>query len=126
MNLIVQVAQLQVRIAKRSKRAKRIQTVYDDKGAGAGERARAGHKRKASSFARDLTDISSKGAKRMRYDANQRQKEIKTGKSFGSKRGVKSPAGKKGVRSPAGKKGVRAPKGKAFGKPQKSKKSKFE
>lgn len=69
---------LQARIAKRNKKEKRIRTVHDNVDShGSGK---PGQKRKPSNFTTDLTDTSRKGAKRMRYDANVRQKEIQTGK----------------------------------------------
>lgn len=111
------VALYQARLSKRNKKPKRIRTVYDNDAID--QAPRAGQKRKASNFTNDLTDVSRKGAKRLRYDANVRQKEIKTGRIHKKQDGK---GGKKGGKTVKGAKGgVRAPKGKAFGKPQKGK-----
>ncbi|XP_077284561.1 dead-box helicase Rs1 [Arctopsyche grandis] len=113
------VALYQARLSKRNKKQKRIRTVYDNDDLN--QKAKAGLKRKASNFTDDLTDVSRKGAKRMRYDANVRQKEIKTGKVH--QRGGKKPNKMAGGNRKG--KGIKSPKGKAFGKPQRGKKSTF-
>ncbi|PSN35787.1 hypothetical protein C0J52_09481 [Blattella germanica] len=74
---ISKVAAVQARLAKKKERPRSL-------------------KRKKSSFAHDLTDVSQKGAKRMRYDANFKQKMDKknskkggAGKVFGQKKSGK-------------------------------------
>ncbi|XP_075223174.1 dead-box helicase Rs1 [Lycorma delicatula] len=71
------VAALQARIAKRKRQHKKMKTVIDYKD---NLNAKGGQKRK-SSFARDLTDVSKSGVKRLRYSANkQMRQEKKTSK----------------------------------------------
>ncbi|XP_063237022.1 probable ATP-dependent RNA helicase DDX27 isoform X3 [Bacillus rossius redtenbacheri] len=73
---LTKIAQLQTRMAKRRSKPKKIRTVPDS-GGGTGSSRQAGggsQKRKKSSFSKDLTDVSLRGAKRMRFDANKKQK----------------------------------------------------
>lgn len=101
-------------MAKRNKKQKRINTVVDQEV----NKQPRGQKRKLSNFATDLTDFSRKGVKKLRYDANLKQKETKLGKN--NKFGNKKKQGK--GQNKISKKGVKLPSGKAFGKPQKGKK----
>ncbi|CAB3249056.1 unnamed protein product [Arctia plantaginis] len=120
------VALLQSRMAKRTKKQRRIRAVEDDD-----DRPRFNankqnitKKKKQTNFANDLTDTSRSATKRLRYDANKTQK----GKGIGERPG-KKPTGKpsKGFGGKPGKGGGGKPgKGKpskAFGKPQASKNS---
>lgn len=90
------VAMLQARTAKRMKKPKKMSTIYESASS-----HKTGIKRKRSSFADELTDVSSKGSKKFRHEANTHNK---------NKAKNKNKTGK-------------AP-GKAFGKP-KAKKSRF-
>uniref|UniRef100_A0A6M2DNR5 RNA helicase n=1 Tax=Xenopsylla cheopis TaxID=163159 RepID=A0A6M2DNR5_XENCH len=106
------VALVQARLAKRKNKPKKIRTCIDGF---QGERATSGKKRK-SNFANDLCDVSNKGAKRLRYDANVKQKQDKMAKQkFGkNKAKVNSKFNKKGNKNTS----------KVFGKPT-AKKNKF-
>ncbi|XP_012281293.1 probable ATP-dependent RNA helicase DDX27 [Orussus abietinus] len=69
------VAAYQARLAKKKNKLKKIRTVVDiDYRASKG----GSLKRKKSSFVDDLTDISRKGVKRMRHEANDKRKEKST------------------------------------------------
>lgn len=91
------VALLQARLAKRKSKPKKLRKCLDggdvNKGGGAGV------KRKRSNFANDICDTSNKNVKRLRYDANFKQKQ--TSQAKGKKKGGG---------------------GKAFGRPQAKKK----
>ncbi|XP_011296721.1 probable ATP-dependent RNA helicase DDX27 [Fopius arisanus] len=66
------VAEIQARAAKKSGKLKKIRTVIEN----GGMRQYNGPKKRAkSSFASDLTDIGRKGVKRLRYEANKKQKQ---------------------------------------------------
>nr|XP_023020447.1 probable ATP-dependent RNA helicase DDX27 [Leptinotarsa decemlineata] len=96
-NELNKVALLQAKLAKRKQKQKKIATVKDDTLAAV---AASGKKRK-SHFA-DLVDTSQKKAKKLRYDANFKQKmKNKEGKNKSNKKTVK--------------------KGKSFGRPQQKK-----
>ncbi|PNF39978.1 putative ATP-dependent RNA helicase DDX27 [Cryptotermes secundus] len=69
---ISKVIALKARLAKKKERPRKIKAVIDHKVHGSGKTSSL--KRKKSSFTIDLTDVSEKGAKRMRYDANVKQK----------------------------------------------------
>lgn len=90
------VALLQARMAKKKSKPKKLRTCTDDQRAG-GDGNKVGVKRKRSNFTDNFCDTSSKNAKRLRYDANVKQKGKMKGKKGGSG-------------------------GKAFGKPQAKKK----
>lgn len=93
------VALLQARLAKKKSKPKKMRTCVDDINRADGQK---GVKRKKSNFVDDFCDTSQKNAKRLRYDANSKQK----GK------------GMKGKNKGAA--------GKVFGKPQaKKRKSRF-
>ncbi|XP_001602245.2 probable ATP-dependent RNA helicase DDX27 isoform X1 [Nasonia vitripennis] len=111
------VAAYQARMAKRSNKLKKIRTCVDDVETPYTHKQKA-NKRKASSFANDLTDTSRKGVKRMRYEANdkKKQKTFNKGKSFGGKSGGKSFGEKSGGKSFGGKSGGKSFGGKSGGK----------
>lgn len=84
------VMALKARLAKKKDRPHKIRAVVDHKAHDS--RKTGSFKRKKSSFAQDLTDVSKKGAKRMRYDANVKQKmdrmnstKVGTRKAIGQK-----------------------------------------
>lgn len=99
------VALLQARLAKKKTKPKKIRSCPDEL-VDAGK----GTKRSRSNFTDDLTDVSKKGVKRMRYEAN------KHGKSKGKPPGRGFKAGAKGGAKKGG--------GKMFGKPQQKKSKK--
>ncbi|XP_014231682.2 probable ATP-dependent RNA helicase DDX27 [Trichogramma pretiosum] len=66
------VAAFQARLAKKNIKPKKMRSCVD---ATAPEDRAAGKKRKASSFASDLTDTSRKNVKRMRYEANTKKNQ---------------------------------------------------
>ncbi|XP_035730261.1 probable ATP-dependent RNA helicase DDX27 [Vespa mandarinia] len=66
------IAAYQARIAKQKSKAKKIRTVVDKSGYNVNNKG--SKKRSRSSFADDLTDTSNKNVKRMRYEANKKQK----------------------------------------------------
>ncbi|XP_047367312.1 probable ATP-dependent RNA helicase DDX27 [Vespa velutina] len=66
------IAAYQARIAKQKSKAKKIRTVVDKNGYNVNNKG--SKKRSRSSFADDLTDTSNKNVKRMRYEANKKQK----------------------------------------------------
>ncbi|KAK0088661.1 hypothetical protein PV325_011080 [Microctonus aethiopoides] len=68
------VAAYQARLAKNNNKLKRIRTVVDDDINRRGSKTNGPNKRAKSSFAADLTDTSKKGVKRLRYEANSKQK----------------------------------------------------
>ncbi|KAG8229852.1 hypothetical protein J437_LFUL009127 [Ladona fulva] len=74
------VAALQVRLAKRKSKPGRLRTVPFE-GNNKGKAGNAASGKRKSSFAEDLTDVSRKGVKRMRYEANVKQREEKNAKS---------------------------------------------
>nr|QOS47369.1 DEAD-box DDX27 [Locusta migratoria] len=81
------IAALQARLAKKKSRPKKLRTLIDTPSQPYGQK-NSSSKRKKSSFAEDLTDVSRKGAKRLRYEANFQKKmekvnKKKTGKVFG-------------------------------------------
>ncbi|KAK0181624.1 hypothetical protein PV327_003894 [Microctonus hyperodae] len=71
------VAAYQARLAKNNNKLKRIRTVVDDDINRRGSKTNGPNKRAKSSFAADLTDTSKKGVKRLRYEANSKQKSKK-------------------------------------------------
>lgn len=75
---ISKVIALKARLAKKKERPHKIKAVIDHKVHSSGKTGSL--KRKKSSFTIDLTDVSEKGAKRMRYDANVKQKMDKMNK----------------------------------------------
>ncbi|XP_015429519.1 PREDICTED: probable ATP-dependent RNA helicase DDX27 [Dufourea novaeangliae] len=76
------IAAYQARLAKKKNKQKKIRTVVEDNKSTNNRRAAV--KRPKSSFAADLTDISKKAVKRMRYEANTKKNQSKTkgGHSF--------------------------------------------
>ncbi|XP_032671763.1 probable ATP-dependent RNA helicase DDX27 [Odontomachus brunneus] len=67
------IAAYQARLTKRKNKPKKIKTIIDDSNR---DFSRKGSlKRSKSSFAADLTDTSKKSVKRMRYEANTRNKQ---------------------------------------------------
>ncbi|XP_021914153.1 probable ATP-dependent RNA helicase DDX27 isoform X2 [Zootermopsis nevadensis] len=96
---ISKVIALKARLAKKKDRPRKIKAVIDHKAHNSGKTGSL--KRKKSSFAQDLTDVSKKGAKRMRYDANVKQKmdklsskKVGPGKMFGQKKTEQKNRGK--------------------------------
>lgn len=79
---ISKVIALKARLAKKKERPHKIKAVIDHKVHSSGKTGSL--KRKKSSFTIDLTDVSEKGAKRMRYDANVKQKMDKMNKKGGA------------------------------------------
>ncbi|XP_066591378.1 probable ATP-dependent RNA helicase DDX27 [Prorops nasuta] len=67
------IAAFQARLAKKSNKPQKIRTVADNNELIS--QTKGPNKRSRSSFANDLTDVSKKGVKRMRYDANVKQRE---------------------------------------------------
>lgn len=106
------VALVQARLAKKKNKPKKIRSCVDGF---QGEKATPGKKRK-SNFTNDLCDVSNKGAKRLRYDANVKQKQDKmTKQKFGKNKSRDAPKfNKKGNKNA----------GKVFGKPQAKKSNK--
>ncbi|XP_046385363.1 probable ATP-dependent RNA helicase DDX27 [Ischnura elegans] len=68
------VAALQVRLAKRMNKPSRMRAVADYGNNSKETKSKFSGKRK-SSFAEDLTDVSRKNVKRIRYEANKKQRE---------------------------------------------------
>lgn len=97
-NEIEKVALLQARLMKHKSKPKKLKICVDEPERG----GKAGVKRKRSNFGDGLWDTSNKNAKRLRYEANAKQKQKKNQK--------KSKVKGKGA-------------GKAFGKPQAKKKN---
>nr|CAD7406072.1 unnamed protein product [Timema cristinae] len=83
------IALLQARLAKKNKKPKKLRVIVDPV-----DNKKRLLKRNKSSFTQDLTDVSKKGAKRMRFDANFKQKMDKMSsnkpgsgqKAFGQKK----------------------------------------
>ncbi|XP_049789458.1 probable ATP-dependent RNA helicase DDX27 [Schistocerca nitens] len=88
------IAALQARLAKKKSRPRKLRTLVDTPSQPIGQK-NSSSKRKKSSFAEDLTDVSRKGAKRLRYEANFQKKmdklnKKKPGKVFGQMKQKKS------------------------------------
>ncbi|XP_031841882.1 dead-box helicase Rs1 [Nomia melanderi] len=77
------IAAYQARLAKKKNKQKKIRTIVDDDRSTTNRKT--GLKRSKSSFAADLTDISKKAVKRMRYETNVKKNRSKTkgGQNFG-------------------------------------------
>ncbi|XP_014251381.1 probable ATP-dependent RNA helicase DDX27 [Cimex lectularius] len=70
------LALYQARLAKRNRKPKKMNTIYDKPEV---KRAKI-NKTKKSVFDSDLTDVSKKGVKKLRYETTKHQKELKYGK----------------------------------------------
>ncbi|CAL7938635.1 unnamed protein product [Xylocopa violacea] len=69
------IAAFQARLAKKQNKQKKIRTVVEDNKFTSNRKG--GLKRSRSSFAADLTDVSKKAVKKMRYDANVKKNQAK-------------------------------------------------
>ncbi|XP_011506508.1 PREDICTED: probable ATP-dependent RNA helicase DDX27 [Ceratosolen solmsi marchali] len=88
------VAAYQARIAKKSSKQRKIRTIVDENDRAHTHQNRA-KKRKISSFANDLTDVSKKNVKKLRYEVNQKNKQ-KSNKSFDKSKSTAGKSTKKG------------------------------
>uniref|UniRef100_A0A146M036 RNA helicase n=1 Tax=Lygus hesperus TaxID=30085 RepID=A0A146M036_LYGHE len=80
------VALYQARLAKRSRKPKKMNTVYDAEPSKAASKGTSKNKKK-SMFDSDLTDVSRKSVKKLRYETKKHQNEIKYGKKTATKTG---------------------------------------
>ncbi|XP_067000755.2 probable ATP-dependent RNA helicase DDX27 [Anabrus simplex] len=86
-NEMNKVMAVQARLAKKKERPHKIKVLHDAPG-NKMKKQSGSQKRKKSSFDVDLTDISQKGVKRLRYDANVKKKMDKIAdKKFSGKKG---------------------------------------
>ncbi|XP_043277330.1 probable ATP-dependent RNA helicase DDX27 [Venturia canescens] len=91
------VAAFQARMLKKKNKMKKIRTMVDDDYRSSVKKGAV--KRNKSSFAADLTDTSKKGVKKLRYDANVKQKQ-KSSKGFHKPQTRGKPSKGKGPQRP--------------------------